>query len=126
MTLSLRLVQQALVLGETGNFARAAERLRITQPTLTRNIAALEARLGVRLFDRGRGGARPTVFGTALLERGHLLLRDAQALQSELQALAGLESGRLDIVAGPIRRGRSGGSGRGPPDHRAAAAARAR
>ena len=56
--------------GETGNFARAAERLGITQPTLTRNIATLEARLGLRLFDRGRGGAVPTVFGQAVIDRG--------------------------------------------------------
>jgi DNA-binding transcriptional LysR family regulator len=89
------------VLGETGNFARAAERLGITQPTLTRNIATLELNLGVRLFDRGRGGAVPTVFGQAVIERGAALLRDASALRAELQALAGLETGQLNIVAGP-------------------------
>jgi LysR family nitrogen assimilation transcriptional regulator len=43
MALSLRLIEQTLVLGETGNFARAAARLGITQPTLTRSIAAIEA-----------------------------------------------------------------------------------
>jgi len=41
MGMSFKLIEQALALGETGNFARAAERLGITQPTLTRNIAAL-------------------------------------------------------------------------------------
>ena len=97
----MRLVEQALVLGETGNFARAAERLGITQPTLTRNIASLELNLGVRLFDRGRGGAVPTVFGQAVMDRGAALLRDASALRAELQALAGLETGQLNIVAGP-------------------------
>jgi LysR family pca operon transcriptional activator len=101
MTISLRLVEQAFVLGETGNFARAAERLGITQPTLTRNIASLELNLGVRLFDRGRGGAVPTVFGQAVMDRGAALLRDASAMRAELQALAGLETGQLNIVAGP-------------------------
>lgn len=101
MTLSLRLIEQALVLGETGNFARAAERLGITQPTLTRNIAALEANLGMRLFDRGRGGAVPTVFGQTVIERGALLVRDADALRTELKALAGLDTGQLTIAAGP-------------------------
>ena len=101
MTLSLRLIQQAVVLGGTGNFARAAERLGITQPTLTRNIAALEADLGMRLFDRGRGGAAPTVFGQTVIERG-ALLRDADALRAELKALAGLDTGQLSIAAGPM------------------------
>jgi DNA-binding transcriptional LysR family regulator len=101
MSISLRLVEQTLVLGETGNFARAAERLGITQPTLTRNIASLELNLGVRLFDRGRGGAVPTVFGQAVMDRGAALLRDASALRAELQALAGLETGQLNIAAGP-------------------------
>ncbi len=101
MTLSLRLIEQAVVLGQTGNFARAAERLGITQPTLTRNIAALEAELGMRLFDRGRSGATPTVFGQAVIERGATLLRDADALRAELNALAGLDTGLLSIAAGP-------------------------
>jgi DNA-binding transcriptional LysR family regulator len=101
MALSLRLIEQALVLGETGNFARASERLGITQPTLTRNIAALEASLGMRLFDRGRGGAVPTVFGQTVIERGATLLRDADALRAELKALAGLDTGQLNIAAGP-------------------------
>lgn len=101
MSISLRLVEQALVLGETGSFARAAERLGITQPTLTRNIASLELNLGVRLFDRGRAGAVPTVFGQAVIDRGAALLRDAGALRAELQAMAGLEVGQLNIAAGP-------------------------
>jgi DNA-binding transcriptional LysR family regulator len=101
MTISLLLIEQTVALGETGNFARAAERLGITQPTLTRNIATLEARLGVRLFDRGRSGAVPTVFGQAVIDRGRSLVRDVNALQAELHALAGLETGQLNIAAGP-------------------------
>lgn len=101
MSISLLLVEQTVVLGETGNFARAAERLGITQPTLTRNIATLEVKLGLRLFDRGRGGAVPTVFGQAVIERGRALVRDSNALLAELQALAGMETGQLNIVAGP-------------------------
>ena len=101
MAISLRLIEQAIALGQTGNFARAAERLGLTQPTLSRNMATLEANLGVRLFDRGRGGASPTVFGRVVMERGAALLRDADALQTELHALAGLETGQLHIAAGP-------------------------
>ena len=99
--MTLRLIEQAIVLGDTGNFARAAERLGVSQPTLSRNVASLEAKLGVHLFDRGRGGAEPTVFGRVLIERGTGLMKDMDSLRSELRALAGLEAGQLDIVAGP-------------------------
>jgi DNA-binding transcriptional LysR family regulator len=43
----------------------------------------------------------PTVFGRVVIERGALLVRDANALRAELQALAGLDTGRLDIAGGP-------------------------
>ena len=101
MPLTLLHIEQVIALGEAGNFARAAERLGISQPTLSRNIAALEEKLALRLFDRGRVGAVPTVFGRAVIERGRLLLRDAKALRAELDALAGLETGQLAIAAGP-------------------------
>ena len=102
MTMTLRLLEQALVLGETSNYARAAERLGISQPTLSRNMAALESNLGVRLFDRGRGGAAPTVFGEVVIDRAAALLNDVNALRSELRALAGMDAGQLNIAAGPF------------------------
>lgn len=101
MHLTLKLIEQATVLGETGNFAKAAEQLGISQPTLSRNIAALEEDLGLRLFDRGRNGAAPTVFGRVLAERGARVLDEAEALRAELLAVAGLDTGRLEIAAGP-------------------------
>jgi LysR family hydrogen peroxide-inducible transcriptional activator len=101
MNLTLRLIEQATVLGRAGNFAKAAEQLGISQPTLSRNIAALEEELGLRLFDRGRAGATLTVFGRVLTERGARVLGEAQALRAELMAVAGMDSGLLEIVAGP-------------------------
>lgn len=101
MHLTLKLIEQALVLGESGNFAKAAAQLGISQPTLSRNIAALEQDLGLRLFDRGRNGAALTVFGRVLVERGARVLGEAQALRAELLAVAGLDTGRLEIAAGP-------------------------
>jgi DNA-binding transcriptional LysR family regulator len=101
MKLTLKLIEQAIALGETGNFAKAAERLGISQPTLSRNIATLEQDLGLTLFDRGRTGAHATVFGRLLMERGQLVLREAGALHDELMAVAGMDVGQLRIVAGP-------------------------
>jgi len=101
MRVTLKLIEQATVLAGAGNFAKAAEQLGISQPTLSRNIAALESEIGLQLFDRGRNGASPTVFGRVLVERGARVMREAEALHDELRAVAGMDSGQLTIVAGP-------------------------
>jgi len=98
----LRLIRLAIALGRHGNFARAAEEMNISQPSLTRGIAALERSLGAQLFDRTRKGAIPTVFGRVLLRRGESMLRDDAELRREIQLLAGLEEGSLAIGAGPF------------------------
>jgi DNA-binding transcriptional LysR family regulator len=50
-----------------GSFARAAKQLHVAQPALSRQIRALEAEIGVGLFERGRRGVALTPAGTALL-----------------------------------------------------------
>jgi DNA-binding transcriptional LysR family regulator len=102
MAIDLHLVEHALALAHHRSFARASKALHVSQPTLSRGIAALEDSLGVRLFDRGQRGVEPTVFGRLLLERGALLLADDSALRREIQQLAGLESGELQVGAGPF------------------------
>jgi DNA-binding transcriptional LysR family regulator len=99
--LELRHLRHALALGKYRNFARAAEALHLTQPSLSRSIAALERELGVRLFDRAKNGVRPTAFGELLLGRGAALLDGEAEFRREIQLLAGLEAGTLRIGAGP-------------------------
>ncbi len=99
--LELRLIRHALALGRARNFAHAADTLNLTQPTLSRSIAALEEALGVRLFDRDSKHVEPTAFGRILLARGEALLGNEAELRREIQLLAGLEAGRLTIGAGP-------------------------
>jgi DNA-binding transcriptional LysR family regulator len=102
MTVDLHLLEHALALAHHRSYARAAKALHVSQPTLSRSIAGLEDSLGVRLFDRGRGGVEPTAFGRLLLERGAVLLADEAALRRELQQLASLEAGELVVGAGPF------------------------
>jgi DNA-binding transcriptional LysR family regulator len=55
MTLpDIRLLQAAIALSEALNFSRAAERLHVVQPTLSKQILELESQLGFRLFIRTR------------------------------------------------------------------------
>ena len=100
--MDLRLIDQAIALARHRSFAAAAKALHLSQPTLSRGIAALEESLGVRLFDRGRGQVEPTLFGRLLLERGAALLADEAALRCEIRQLAGLEAGELVVGAGPM------------------------
>jgi DNA-binding transcriptional LysR family regulator len=101
MVIELRLIRNALVLGQYGNFARAAEALHLTQPSLSRSIAALEEQLGVPLFDRTRKGVVPTAFGRVLLERGDMVLRREADLRREIGLLAAVQTGSLTVGAGP-------------------------
>ena len=64
---SLRQLQYAVAVAETGGFRRAAERCHVSQPSLSAQLAQLEAVLGVRLFERNRRGVLPTAAGEALL-----------------------------------------------------------
>jgi DNA-binding transcriptional LysR family regulator len=102
MAVDLRLIEQAIALAHHRSYGRAAKALHVSQPTLSRSIAALETSLGVRLFDRGSRGVVPTAFGRVLLERGAALLADGAALQREIQHLADLDSGELVVGAGPF------------------------
>ncbi len=69
-----------LALARHRNFARAADQLHLSQPTLSRSIARLEETLGVALFDRTREGVIPTEYGRVVIERGQDILRRGQEL----------------------------------------------
>lgn len=99
--LDLKLIHQAIALAQEGNFVRAADKLGISQPTLSRNIANLEVTLGVKLFNRGQEGVNPTEFGKLLVNQGGMLVKDAQELEREFNLLKGLDKGELRVGSGP-------------------------
>ena len=86
--------RQFAVLAEELHFGRAAARLHMTQPALTQAIAALEAALSVRLFDRNRRQVALSAAGAALLPEVCELLRRAQAAKKMQKTEA-----TADIVA---------------------------
>lgn len=85
----------------TGHFTHAAEELRLAQPSLSRQIAALEADLGTRLFHRGPTGAALTDAGAVLLPIARRMLGDASSARDQLGDLAGLRRGRVRLGAPP-------------------------
>jgi DNA-binding transcriptional LysR family regulator len=95
-----RLLRNAITLAEHRNFARAAQALNISQPTLTRNIQTLEESIGARLFDRKTRTVLPTPVGEELLKHARLIVSSTLALQDGMQHYLGLETGTLSIGAG--------------------------
>jgi DNA-binding transcriptional LysR family regulator len=80
-----------------GGFGRAAERLHTTQPAVSARIAALEARFGARLIERGAGQAPvPTAKGQALFAHAERLLALNEAIESAMAGPATL-AGRLRL-----------------------------
>ncbi|MCZ0206460.1 LysR family transcriptional regulator [Streptomyces sp. UMAF16] len=74
MDVDLRLLRCFVAVAEEGTLTRAAERLFVSQPALTKQIRQLETRLGVRLFTRSRTGMALTEPGRTLAERAPALL----------------------------------------------------
>jgi LysR family hydrogen peroxide-inducible transcriptional activator len=77
---SLRQLQYAVAVAEELSFRRAAARCRVSQPSLSAQLAQLEDVLGVRLFERDRRRVLVTAAGKDIVERARRLLTDADAL----------------------------------------------
>ncbi len=95
--MDLRQLQQFVVLAETGNFHRAAERLHMAQPPLSISIRKLEESLGTPLFVRTTRGVRLTQAGEAALnDARRALFHAGQARAAAVSAALG-ERGALRI-----------------------------
>ncbi len=103
MPVELRLLDHALAVGRHRSFARAAAALGLTQPSVSRSVAALEKALGVPLFDRTSKGVVPTTFGGVLMELGASVMQREADLRQAIRSLAGLDDGTLAVSAGPYR-----------------------
>ena len=88
LDLDLRLVRYFTVVAEHRHFGRAAEALRVAQPSLSRQIRHLEQQLGARLLDRTPQGSRLTEAGEVFLPLARALLRSADQAAARTRAAA--------------------------------------
>lgn len=100
--MNVRLLEYVVALDEHRSFRRAAEAMRVTQPTFSRGVAALEASLGVRLFDRSNSRVEPTPAGAMLLTRARRLIADVAGVHEALDDYQNLRSGRVVVGVGPF------------------------
>jgi DNA-binding transcriptional LysR family regulator len=84
---------------ETGSFSAAARDLGIGQPAISKNVAALEASLGVRLLVRTTRGLTPTEAGTAYALRARQILDEADEADANARGSGKGLSGRLRFAA---------------------------
>ncbi|CAL9351654.1 HTH-type transcriptional regulator GltC [Actinosynnema sp. ALI-1.44] len=90
-----------LAVARTRHFTRAAEEVRVAQPSLSKQIHALEKELGAELFSRARGNITLTPAGEALLPVASRILSDVDTARLEVAELVGLRRGRVRVGATP-------------------------
>jgi DNA-binding transcriptional LysR family regulator len=95
-TLDWSALRDFLAVAECGSLSAAARRLGVSQPTLTRRMAALQRSLGAELLQRGARGLE-------LTESGEAILGPARQMAQEVQAIELAASGRDQALAGTVR-----------------------
>jgi DNA-binding transcriptional LysR family regulator len=98
---SFRHYQYAHVLAREGSFKRAALELHVSQPALSKGIAALEEEFGTELFDRTQRPLQPTAAGRLVLQEAERILQGQDGLKQQMMELKGRIGGRLSIAWGP-------------------------
>ncbi len=100
--MDLRRLEIFVKVAELGSFSRAAEALRLTQPTVSEHLRSLEDELGVQLLDRLGRGATPTRAGQLLLGYARRLLGLAREARQAVDHFQGRMAGELAVGGSTI------------------------
>jgi DNA-binding transcriptional LysR family regulator len=95
--LKLRDLDILTTLIDAGSMGKAASRLNISQPAVSKAVAELESALGVRLVDRGRRGIVPTPFGLALQKRSVAIFNDLRQGVQDIDFLSDPTTGEIRV-----------------------------
>ncbi len=96
--MTFRQLEYLVAVVDEGSFGRAAQRLYVSQPTLSQQVRALEAELGGALLERLPRGVRPTAACEALLPAARAALAAAERARRSARMVLGLEAGELEIA----------------------------
>ena len=98
---SIRQIEYFLAIAELGSFRGAAQRLGVSQPTLTNQVVAFESALGVQLFERSRSGTVLTPVGRELLPNAQRILEEFQGLIDNADTVSRGPSGTYRLGVTP-------------------------
>jgi DNA-binding transcriptional LysR family regulator len=96
---NLRQLEYFAAVAQEGSITRAAERLFVSQPSLSQQISALERELGGALLERLPRGVRLTAAGQRLLPEAEATMRHARRGRRAVRMALGLEAGQLEVAA---------------------------
>jgi len=100
--MTLKQLEVFVAVADTSSFSRGAEKSCITQSTASQHIQGLEEELGIRLFDRGRGGALLTEAGKLFYARACRILSECDESRSAVRRFLGMEDVVLKVGASNI------------------------
>ena len=95
--MEIRQLRYAVATADSQSFSRAAAALNVKQSTLSRRVLQLEARLGVKLFERTTRGAEPTENGRVFIEQARRIVTDVENLHTTARAVSYGEQGRIAV-----------------------------
>lgn len=101
MNINLRQLRAFLAVAQQRHFRRAAERLHLSQPAVSRHIADLEAELGVRLFDRSTREVVPTEAGRYLESAIERVLEELEVVLDHMHSEGERRRGKIRIASVP-------------------------
>jgi DNA-binding transcriptional LysR family regulator len=100
--MTLKQLEVFVAIAETLSFSKGAEKTCITQSTASQHIQVLEDELGIRLFDRGRGGALLTEAGKLFFGRSRKIIKDCDDSRTAIRRFLGMEDVVLRVGASNI------------------------
>ena len=103
--MDLRRWAHVVAVADCRSFVRAAERVHLSQPALTRSIQAAESELGLRLFDRRSNDVVPTAAGEFVVARARQLVFDSRCVERDVDLYRDRRLGDVAFGVGPFPAG---------------------
>jgi DNA-binding transcriptional LysR family regulator len=100
--MDIKRMRHAIALADELNFARAAEKVHLSQPALSRSIQTLEQELGLQLFDRDNRNVALTTVGASFMAQARRLVYQMRSLERDMGLLRSSEIGQVAFGVGPL------------------------